>query len=47
MQDRFGLRPATVANHQMSRGLVQFVGMDVLHRVDDLARQVEPMAENS
>lgn len=46
MQDRFGLRPAAVANYPMYRGVAQLVGMDVLPRVHDLAAQVELMAEH-
>jgi 2,3-bisphosphoglycerate-independent phosphoglycerate mutase len=46
MQDRFGLRPAAVANYPMYRGVAQLVGMDVLPRVADLAGQVELMADH-
>lgn len=41
MQDRFGLRPATVANYPMYRGVAQLVGMDVLPVVGSLAEQIE------
>lgn len=44
MQDRFGVRPATVANYPMYRGVAQLVGMDALPVVGSLAEQVELMA---
>jgi len=44
MQQRFGLRPATVANYPMYRGVAKLVGMDALPVVDSLAEQIELMA---
>jgi 2,3-bisphosphoglycerate-independent phosphoglycerate mutase len=44
MQDRFGVRPATVANYPMYRGVAQLVGMDALPVVGSLAEQVELMS---
>ncbi len=44
MQERFGLRPATVATYPMYRGVAQLVGMDALPVVGSLAEQVELMA---
>lgn len=40
MQERFGLRPATVANYPMYRGVAQLVGMDALPVVASLAEQI-------
>lgn len=44
MQDRFGVRPVTVANYPMYRGVAQLVGMDALPVVGSLAEQVELMS---
>jgi 2,3-bisphosphoglycerate-independent phosphoglycerate mutase len=44
MQDRFGVRPATVANYPMYRGVAQLVGMDALPVVGSLAEQIELMS---
>lgn len=44
MQDRFAVRPATVANYPMYRGVAELVGMDVLPVVKSLAAQVELMS---
>jgi 2,3-bisphosphoglycerate-independent phosphoglycerate mutase len=44
MQDRFGLRPATVANYPMYRGVAQLVGMDMLAVVGSLAEQISLMS---
>jgi 2,3-bisphosphoglycerate-independent phosphoglycerate mutase len=44
MQDRFGLRPATVANYPMYRGVAQLVGMDMLPVVGSLAEQIALMS---
>jgi 2,3-bisphosphoglycerate-independent phosphoglycerate mutase len=44
MQDRFGVRPATVANYPMYRGVAQLVGMDALPVVGSLTEQVELMS---
>jgi 2,3-bisphosphoglycerate-independent phosphoglycerate mutase len=44
MQDRFGLRPATVANYPMYRGVAQLVGMDLLPVVGSLAEQIALMS---
>jgi 2,3-bisphosphoglycerate-independent phosphoglycerate mutase len=46
MQERFGVRPATVATYPMYRGVAQLVGMDVLPRVGTLSEQVELMREH-
>lgn len=46
MQERFGLRPATVATYPMYRGVAQLVGMDLLPRVGSLAEQVTLMREH-
>lgn len=46
MQERFGLRPATVATYPMYRGVAQLVGMDALPKVGSLAEQIELMAAN-
>jgi len=44
MQDRFRVRPATVANYPMYRGVAQLVGMDALPVVGSLGEQVELMS---
>jgi 2,3-bisphosphoglycerate-independent phosphoglycerate mutase len=44
MQDRFGLRPATVATYPMYRGVAQLVGMDALPLVHSLAEQIACMS---
>ncbi len=44
MQHRFGLRPATVANYPMYRGVAQLVGMDMLAVVNSLAEQITLMS---
>ena len=44
LQERFGLRPATVATYPMYRGVAQLVGMDALPVVDSLAEQIELLA---
>lgn len=46
MQERFGLRPATVATYPMYRGVAQLVGMEVLPRVGSLAEQVASMQQH-
>jgi 2,3-bisphosphoglycerate-independent phosphoglycerate mutase len=46
MQDRFRLRPATVATYPMYRGVAQLVGMDALPVVGSLAEQIELMSAN-
>jgi 2,3-bisphosphoglycerate-independent phosphoglycerate mutase len=44
MQERFGLRPATVATYPMYRGVAHLVGMDTLPVVGSLAEQVSLMS---
>jgi 2,3-bisphosphoglycerate-independent phosphoglycerate mutase len=44
MQERFGLRPATVATYPMYRGVARLVGMDPLPVVGSLAEQIALMA---
>jgi 2,3-bisphosphoglycerate-independent phosphoglycerate mutase len=44
MQDRFGLRPATVATYPMYRGVAKLVGMDQLPVVGSLGEQIGLMA---
>jgi 2,3-bisphosphoglycerate-independent phosphoglycerate mutase len=44
MQDRFGLRPATVATYPMYRGVAKLVGMDQLPVVGSLSEQIELMS---
>jgi 2,3-bisphosphoglycerate-independent phosphoglycerate mutase len=44
MQDRFGLRPATVATYPMYRGVARLVGMDQLPVVGSLGEQIELMS---
>jgi 2,3-bisphosphoglycerate-independent phosphoglycerate mutase len=44
MQDRFGLRPATVATYPMYRGVAKLVGMDQLPVVGSLGEQIALMA---
>jgi 2,3-bisphosphoglycerate-independent phosphoglycerate mutase len=46
MQDRFGLRPATVATYPMYRGVARLVGMDLLPVVGSLAEQIALMADH-
>src|SRR6056297_1492737 len=46
MQQRFGIRPATVATYPMYRGVAQLVGMDALPIAGSLAGQVELMSAN-
>lgn len=46
MQERFGLRPATVANYPMYRGVAQLVGMDMLPVVGTLAEQISLMSDH-
>ncbi len=46
MQERFGLRPATVANYPMYRGVAQLVGMDMLAVVGSLAEQIALMSDH-
>jgi 2,3-bisphosphoglycerate-independent phosphoglycerate mutase len=46
MQDRFGLRPATVANYPMYRGVARLVGMEVLPVVGSLGEQIALMARH-
>jgi 2,3-bisphosphoglycerate-independent phosphoglycerate mutase len=44
MQDRFGVRPATVATYPMYRGVATLVGMDQLPVVGSLREQIALMA---
>jgi 2,3-bisphosphoglycerate-independent phosphoglycerate mutase len=46
MQDRFGLRPATVATYPMYRGVAQLVGMEALPVVGSLEEQIRLMADH-
>lgn len=46
MQDRFGVRPATVASYPMYRGVARLVGMDMLPVVGSLAEQIELMSSH-